>query len=192
MLLECAKMHQVAVQNEGRQPVLDRFFCGWGRLSYGSSQLLQNHTNIRWKAGDVVVYGLGGCLISLHRRHELLFLAVVGDEIELRARDALELCRAFYAGKVVADAEGVTLEFVDRGESLALVRSFGAGNGHTLGPAGGIERVCALVGFASDEDFILPIVEFEADALQDGIGHGLSAHAGPGLRAKRYANAWRE
>jgi hypothetical protein len=98
-------------------------------------------------------------------RNELLFLAVVGDELEPRARDALELSKAFRAGKVVTDAEGVTPEFVDRRGSLVLVRSFGAGNGHALGLAGGIERVSALVGVASDEDLMLAVVEFEADAL---------------------------
>ena len=93
------------------------------------------------------------------------FLAVVGDEIKTRARSALELGRAFRAGKVVTDAQGIALKFVDRGESLALVRSFGAGNGHALGLRCGIERVSSLVGLVSDQDFILTVIEFEADAL---------------------------
>jgi len=97
--------------------------------------------------------------------HGLLFLAIVGDEIELRPCDAFELGGAFRAGKVVADAEGVTLKFVDRGVGLAFVWSFGAGDSHALGFAGGIERVSALVGFSSGQDVILTVVEVQADAL---------------------------
>jgi len=114
--------------------------------------------------------------------HELLLPAIVGHEIELCARDALELCGAFRAGKIVADEESVALKFIDRRESLAMVRSFGAGNSHALGLAGGIESVSALVRFVSDEDFILTVGEFEADAPQDGLGHRLSAQVGLGRR----------
>src|ERR1035438_2966824 len=75
------------------------------------------------------------------RRSDLFLLPIVGHEIEARARDALELGGAFRAGKVVADAERVTFEFVDRRESLAAARSCRAGNGHALGLGGGIQRV---------------------------------------------------
>src|SRR2546421_5750696 len=65
-------------------------------------------------------------------RNTLLLFARVGNEIKLCAGDALELSGALRAGKVVADAEGITLEFIDRGESLAIVGPFGAENGHAL------------------------------------------------------------
>src|SRR5260370_38156805 len=103
-------------------------------------------------------------------RLPLFFFAAVGDEIELRALHTLELCGAFRAGKVIADAEGVTLQFVDRGQSLPIVRSFGAGNSHALGLAGGIERVSPLVRQASAGTLILAVVKFEADGLQDNFG----------------------
>ena len=112
--------------------------------------------------------------------NELLFLAVVSDQIEPRALDALELCGAFRSGKILADAESVTLKCIDRGESLANIWSFGAVNGHALWLAGGIERVGAFVGVASDRDFILTVFELEANALQDGLGHGLSSQVGLG------------
>jgi len=104
---------------------------------------------------------------------ELLLLAIVGDEIKASARDALEFGGAFVAGKIVADAERLALEFVDCRESLAIVWSFGAGNGDALGLGGGIERICAPVGRFSDEDLIFAVVKFETDALQHGVCHGL-------------------
>ena len=99
---------------------------------------------------------------------------MVGHEIELRAGTGLKLRGAFRAGKVVADAERAVLEFIDRGESLAVVRSLRAGDDHALGLAAGIEPVSAPVGFLSDEHFLFTVVQFEADHLQDSIRHGLS------------------
>src|SRR5438874_2188928 len=68
------------------------------------------------------------------RENRLLLLAIVSHEIELRARDGLELGRTLGAGKVVADAQYVTVQFVDRRESLAVVRPFCAGDGHSFRP----------------------------------------------------------
>jgi len=103
---------------------------------------------------------------------------MVGHEIERRARNALELCGAFRAGEVVADAKCVAFEFKDRGESPALVRSFGADDGHALGRGRGIDRVSAPVGLVSDKDFIPTVIEFEADDIQDSVAHGLSRQLG--------------
>lgn len=66
MLLEGAKMHQVAAQNKGRQTILDRFFRARRRVSDSRSQLLQYRPDIKRKAGNVIIYGLRVCLISLH------------------------------------------------------------------------------------------------------------------------------
>src|ERR1035438_3328630 len=110
----------------------------------------------------------------------LLIFAIVSHKIKLRARDALELGGAFRAGKVVADAERVTFEFVDRRESLAAIRSCRAGNGHALGLGGGIQRVSASVGRPSYEYFISAAIQFKADALQDSVSHGLSGQLGLG------------
>ena len=119
-----------------------------------------------------MVARLPGCKVASDR--ELLVLTMVYHEIEAGAGEALEFCGAFRAGKVVADAEGVTFEFVDRRESLAIVRSFGAGNGDAFRLGGGIERVSAPIGCLSDKNLIFSVVKFEADALHDGVSHGLS------------------
>ena len=103
----------------------------------------------------------------------LLIFAIVSHKIKLRARDALELGGAFRAGKVVADAKRVTFEFVDRRKSLAAIHPIRAGNGHALRLGGGIDRVSTPVGFVSNENFILTVVQFEADDLQDSVSHGL-------------------
>ena len=102
----------------------------------------------------------------------LVYLPLVGHKLELRAREGLELRRALRAGKVVADAKRVAFEFVDRGEGLALVWPFRAGDGDALGLRRGMERVGAPVGFVADEDFMLPVVQFETDALHNCGGQG--------------------
>ena len=50
--------------------------------------------------------------------HALFLLPAVGHQVQLRAREALELCGAFRSGKVVADAERFSFEFIDCGERL--------------------------------------------------------------------------
>jgi hypothetical protein len=112
--------------------------------------------------------------------HTLFLLPVAGHQIDPPSRDALELRGSFRTGKVVADAERVSFELVDGGERLAMVRSLRAGNRHALGLAGGIDRVSAPVGIVADEDFVFTAVEFQADGLQDRLGHGLSGQLSRG------------
>src|ERR1051325_2475907 len=80
-----------------------------------------------------------------HCPQQLLFLPVVGHQIELCARDTLELRWPLRAGKIVADAERIPIEFVDGGERLAPIWPLGPGNGDALGLRAGVERVSASV-----------------------------------------------
>ena len=108
---------------------------------------------------------------------QLVLQAIVGHEIELRARKTLELRGPFRARKVVAYAKCVILEFVNRRERLAAVRSFRSSNGHTLGLAGGIQSIGAPIGVAADENLILSVVQFEADGFKTASVMGCPANS---------------
>src|SRR6266705_6973137 len=79
----------------------------------------------------------------------------VSGQKERFALPGLELSRSNFAGHVVADAQSVAVEFVDREEGLAFVWAFGADDVHGLGLRGWIDPDGAQVNGYADDDIVL-------------------------------------
>src|SRR5690349_9367749 len=102
------------------------------------------------------------------------WLARIRHQVQLSARGGFEFGGALLPGKVVADAQRVAVQFIDRGEGLAVIGALGAGDRHALWAGRGVDRVSPAVRRIADEDLIFPAVELEADDVDDGLIHWLS------------------
>ena len=66
MVLERGKMNQIAIHGEGGHPVADLFLCIRRGFSDGGPDPLEDGLDLAWEGRDVIIYGLGGWVISFH------------------------------------------------------------------------------------------------------------------------------
>src|SRR5436853_2241199 len=85
-----------------------------------------------------------------------LLLALIGDEEEFRFAVGFELLGPARKAKVVTDAQGVAVEFVDGADRLVLIGALGAGD-------------VELLRLGRRVDFDGPLVDDLADGHRIGI-----------------------
>src|SRR5208337_4125236 len=102
-------------------------------------------------------------------------LPLVSHQKKLRPRRTFEFRRAEAVTQSVADAESVAAQFVNRGNFLAGVRAFGAGDVQRLGLERGVDGIGPFVRNTPDGDFVFAIVQFQDCGLQEIVRHGLAA-----------------